>query len=45
MRPLWMAVAALVGASTAGVAEPARRPNVLWICADDHARYVFEDAA
>src|SRR5438477_12782929 len=40
MRPLWMAVAALVGASAAGAAEPARRPNVLWVCADDHAPYV-----
>jgi choline-sulfatase len=40
MRLLWMAVAALVGASAAGAAEPARRPNVLWVCADDHAPYV-----
>src|SRR5215472_17742451 len=39
MRPLWIAV--VVAATLAAVvrAEP-RRPNVLWICADDHAPYV-----
>jgi arylsulfatase A-like enzyme len=39
MRHLWMAF--LLMAITAGIAraEP-RRPNILWICADDHASYV-----
>jgi arylsulfatase A-like enzyme len=40
MRQLGMAV--VVAAMTAGIAhgEPPRYPNVLWICADDHAPYV-----
>ncbi len=40
MRLLGMAV--VLSAMTAGVAhaETPRRPNVLWICADDHAPYV-----
>jgi arylsulfatase A-like enzyme len=40
MRQLGIALA--VAVLTAGFAygEPPRRPNVLWICADDHAPYV-----
>ncbi len=40
MRPLGMAI--VLAALTAGVAgaETSRAPNVLWICADDHAPYV-----
>jgi choline-sulfatase len=28
-------------ATTSQAAEPQRRPNILWICADDHAPYVM----
>lgn len=39
MRYLWMAVALVVMMAASVRAEP-RRPNILWICADDHAPYV-----
>jgi choline-sulfatase len=39
MRPLWIAVVVAATLATIVRAEP-RRPNVLWICADDHAPYI-----
>jgi choline-sulfatase len=39
MRDLWMAVALLMTMAGFARAEP-QRPNILWICADDHAPYV-----
>src|SRR5262249_47223025 len=40
MRSLWFAVAGLLTVAGVAGAEGPRRPNVLWICADDHAPYV-----
>lgn len=39
MRSLWMTITILIMTAGSVRAEP-RRPNVLWICADDHAPYV-----
>src|SRR5215469_1974052 len=40
MRHLGMAAAIVTILTGAAHAEAPRRPNVLWICADDHAPYV-----
>jgi choline-sulfatase len=40
MRPLAMAAAVVALAAGVADAAPPARPNVLWICADDHAPYV-----
>src|SRR2546423_4187194 len=41
MRTVLSFLALLLLAPPAPCAEPAARPNVLWICADDHAPYVI----
>jgi arylsulfatase A-like enzyme len=40
LGPLAVAMACVFLASLCGVLPAAGRPNVLWICADDHAAYV-----
>ncbi len=40
MRSAWLTAAMVAMTAGVGRAEAPRRPNVLWICADDHAPYV-----
>jgi choline-sulfatase len=40
MHSLWFALAGMLTVAGVAGAEGPRRPNVLWICADDHAPYV-----